>query len=230
MHSTLACFLNKLGLYIRCVCGISGSKTTKCTVIYGVYIRFWPALFLNHDFPLPENIQKGDVTASVGFKGHFTHTTAHFTHTSRTLHAQNCTSSTQLQLQTMLTNCSCHIYVCECVCGCVCVRACMCACVCVHVFVCVCVCVCVLRVRACVCCVCVCVLRVRVCVCMCACVCLCVCVCVYTFQCYVCCSSYTILAQSAPCALTFSPDSVPVLCASSFMCAGSAPCATAAAA
>jgi len=29
-------------IYIRCIYGILGRETTKYTVIYGVYIRFWP--------------------------------------------------------------------------------------------------------------------------------------------------------------------------------------------
>jgi hypothetical protein len=31
-------------IYIRCMCGIFGREITKNTVIYGVYIRFWPNL------------------------------------------------------------------------------------------------------------------------------------------------------------------------------------------
>jgi hypothetical protein len=31
-------------IYIRCVYGIFGREITKYTVIYGVYIRFWPTL------------------------------------------------------------------------------------------------------------------------------------------------------------------------------------------
>ena len=31
-------------IYIRCIYGIFGRKIIKYTVIYGVYIRFWPAL------------------------------------------------------------------------------------------------------------------------------------------------------------------------------------------
>jgi hypothetical protein len=30
--------------YIRCLYGIFGREITKCTDIYGVYIRFWPTL------------------------------------------------------------------------------------------------------------------------------------------------------------------------------------------
>ena len=32
-------------IYIRCIYGIFGRKTTKY-VIYGVYIRFWPTLLI----------------------------------------------------------------------------------------------------------------------------------------------------------------------------------------
>ena len=35
-------------IYIRCLYGIFGRETTKYTVIYGVYIRFWPTLFLSY--------------------------------------------------------------------------------------------------------------------------------------------------------------------------------------
>jgi hypothetical protein len=31
-------------IYIRCIYGIFGREITKYTVIYGVYIRFWPTL------------------------------------------------------------------------------------------------------------------------------------------------------------------------------------------
>jgi hypothetical protein len=31
-------------MYIRCIYGIFGREITKDTVIYGVYIRFWPTL------------------------------------------------------------------------------------------------------------------------------------------------------------------------------------------
>jgi hypothetical protein len=31
-------------IHIRCIYGISGRVITKYTVIYGVYIRFWPTL------------------------------------------------------------------------------------------------------------------------------------------------------------------------------------------
>jgi len=35
-------------IYIRRIYGISGKKITKYTVIYGVYIRFWPTLNTPH--------------------------------------------------------------------------------------------------------------------------------------------------------------------------------------
>jgi hypothetical protein len=44
-------------IYIRCIYGIFGREITKYTVIYGVYIRFWPTLgmpdghFLRKSFP-----------------------------------------------------------------------------------------------------------------------------------------------------------------------------------
>ena len=34
-------------IYIRCIYGIFGSGITKYTVIYGVYIRFWPTLLIH---------------------------------------------------------------------------------------------------------------------------------------------------------------------------------------
>jgi len=33
-------------IYIRCIYGIFGREITKYTVIYGVYIRFWPTLHI----------------------------------------------------------------------------------------------------------------------------------------------------------------------------------------
>ena len=33
-------------IYIRCIYGIFGRKITKYTVIYGVYVRFWPTLYI----------------------------------------------------------------------------------------------------------------------------------------------------------------------------------------
>jgi len=33
-------------IHIRCIYGILGRNITKCTVIYGVYIRFWPTLLM----------------------------------------------------------------------------------------------------------------------------------------------------------------------------------------
>jgi len=35
-------------IYIRCIYGIFGREITKYTVIYGVYIRFWPTLHVSH--------------------------------------------------------------------------------------------------------------------------------------------------------------------------------------
>jgi hypothetical protein len=47
-HVCLLHFSTCLGLartiYIRCIYGIFGREMTKYTVIYGVYIRFWPTL------------------------------------------------------------------------------------------------------------------------------------------------------------------------------------------
>jgi hypothetical protein len=46
------CCITHVGLaraiYIRCVYGIFGRKITKYTVIYGVYIQFWPTLHTRH--------------------------------------------------------------------------------------------------------------------------------------------------------------------------------------
>ena len=33
-------------IYIRCIYGSFGGEFTKYTVIYGVYIRFWPTLYI----------------------------------------------------------------------------------------------------------------------------------------------------------------------------------------
>jgi hypothetical protein len=33
-------------IYIQYIYGIFGRKTTEYTVIYGVYIRFWPTLYI----------------------------------------------------------------------------------------------------------------------------------------------------------------------------------------
>ena len=33
-------------IYIRCVYGMFGRRSTKYTVKYGVYIRFWPTLYI----------------------------------------------------------------------------------------------------------------------------------------------------------------------------------------
>jgi hypothetical protein len=33
-------------IYVRCIYGIFGREITKYTVIYGVYIRFWPTLLV----------------------------------------------------------------------------------------------------------------------------------------------------------------------------------------
>ena len=46
-------FMHRVGqnriytVYIRYFCGIFGREITKYTVIYGVYIRFWPTLNIN---------------------------------------------------------------------------------------------------------------------------------------------------------------------------------------
>jgi hypothetical protein len=37
-------------IYIRCLYGIFGREITKYTVIYGVYVRFWPALQMHTVF------------------------------------------------------------------------------------------------------------------------------------------------------------------------------------
>jgi len=36
-------------IYIRCIYGIFGREITKYTVIYGVYIRFWPTLEIHKE-------------------------------------------------------------------------------------------------------------------------------------------------------------------------------------
>jgi hypothetical protein len=33
-------------IYIRCIYGVFGREITKYTVVYGVYIRFWPTLYI----------------------------------------------------------------------------------------------------------------------------------------------------------------------------------------
>jgi hypothetical protein len=39
-------------IYIRCIYGIFGREIARYTVIYGVYIRFWPTLILHvNDLP-----------------------------------------------------------------------------------------------------------------------------------------------------------------------------------
>jgi hypothetical protein len=52
------CLRTLLGLartiYIRCIYGIFGREVTKYTVIYGVYIRFWPTLHIIKSL-LPEH-------------------------------------------------------------------------------------------------------------------------------------------------------------------------------
>ena len=35
-------------IYIRCIYGIFGREITEYTVIYGVYIRFWPTLYIRY--------------------------------------------------------------------------------------------------------------------------------------------------------------------------------------
>jgi len=35
-------------IYIRCKYGIFGREIIEYTVIYGVYIRFWPTLVIRH--------------------------------------------------------------------------------------------------------------------------------------------------------------------------------------
>ena len=38
-------------IYIRCIYGISGREIIKYTVMYGVYIRFWPTLHIGTQVP-----------------------------------------------------------------------------------------------------------------------------------------------------------------------------------
>jgi hypothetical protein len=38
------CRVGQNHIYIRCIYGILGREIKKYTVIYGVYIRFWPTL------------------------------------------------------------------------------------------------------------------------------------------------------------------------------------------
>jgi len=42
----MSCLESARTIYIRCIYGIFGNDITKYTVIYGVYIRFWPTLFM----------------------------------------------------------------------------------------------------------------------------------------------------------------------------------------
>ena len=42
----MMCRVGQNHIYIWCVYGIFGRKNTKYTVIYGVYIRFWPTLMM----------------------------------------------------------------------------------------------------------------------------------------------------------------------------------------
>jgi hypothetical protein len=43
-------------VYIRCVYGILGREITKYTVIYSVYIRFWPTLVMRSPHIQSQNI------------------------------------------------------------------------------------------------------------------------------------------------------------------------------
>ena len=46
-------------IYIRCIYGTFGRKISKYTVIYGVYIRFWPTLPIRPHFSWPVNVDNG---------------------------------------------------------------------------------------------------------------------------------------------------------------------------
>jgi len=50
MYGHIRCIYTVLAktIYIRCIYGIFGREITKYTVIYGVYIRFWPTLVPTH--------------------------------------------------------------------------------------------------------------------------------------------------------------------------------------
>jgi hypothetical protein len=52
-------------IYIRCIYGISGRVITKYTVIYGVYIRFWPTLNISSMQMIDPCVLHGTDTACI---------------------------------------------------------------------------------------------------------------------------------------------------------------------
>jgi hypothetical protein len=47
-------------VYIRCIYGISGRKITKYAVTCGVYIRFWPTLFMLYYLNMPHGLPSAE--------------------------------------------------------------------------------------------------------------------------------------------------------------------------
>jgi len=162
--------------HMRCINGIFGREIIKYTVIYGVYIRFWPTLDMSKLFErtCAESMHATsswkllECDKGMGGSGY-----------------KACAFNTCVCVYVCVCMCVCvwvwewvWVYVCVyvrmCMCvwggggGCVCVCVCVCVHVCVHVCVCVYVCVCV---------------QVYVCLCVCVCAragpCACTCVCAH---------------------------------------------------
>jgi hypothetical protein len=53
-------------IYIWCIYGIFGRELTKYTVIYGVYIQFWPTLYVTHMVLQPHITDRLDLELEVG--------------------------------------------------------------------------------------------------------------------------------------------------------------------
>jgi len=116
-------------VYIRCIYGSFGREITKHTVIYGVYIRFWPTLSIPRERTVKvkcacvECIENACMFVLVCYAVHLAAIPA---------------------LCVCACVCACvRLYVFVRACVCACVYACVYMCVCMCVFVCVCACVCV---------------------------------------------------------------------------------------
>jgi len=73
-------------IYIRCLYGIFGREITKYTVIYSVYIRFWPTLLTSLQFLFPsyhfQPINSAPILISLPHKPSLFFLSCHFQHIS----------------------------------------------------------------------------------------------------------------------------------------------------
>jgi len=109
---TKCVYVTKVGQnHIQSIYGIRGRKTTKYTVMYGVYIRFWQPYRYTVTSNTPTSVQQYSSAVT-----HMAHTLIHTLDQPMSIRSKSCVCD--------CVNCVCMCaYVCVCVYVCVCARA-----------------------------------------------------------------------------------------------------------